>query len=144
MTVPQGLEVVPNLMPALTPALKEAKLTQKQFDIVSGAFLEFQKGLPAQMLERDLEATRKDPELGGMKLPQTLASVKLALETFSDAQFSKFMMTRGFGNRPEFVRVFARIGEALARSTDGVVRGEPDAAAETSVADRLYGKPKTG
>jgi hypothetical protein len=141
----QGLSLDPALLPALTPALKKAGVTNAQFNEIAGAFLEYQQGTPARLLERDLQTTAKDPTLGGLRYGQTLAEVKVALDAFADPDFQKFVATAGIANRLEFVRVFQRIGAAMMKAGDTPTRGSPDAAAPETMAQRMYGrnKPKT-
>ena len=137
---PAGMTLDPELIPALTPALKAAGLTTGQLQTVAEAFLKFQGDTPTRMAARDLEVTAKDPVLGGMNYAQTQKHVNLALDAFADPQFKQFVSKSGIGNRLEFVRVFQRIGEAMARAGDSPNRSQPDAAPETTRAQRLYGR----
>ena len=137
---PDGVQIDPAFIPALTPALKKAGISPEQLQTLAEGYMAFQAGLPAQLLERDLAITAKDPTIGGMRYGQTIKEVNLAIEAFGDPDFKKFVAQAGIGNRLEFVRVFQRIGEAMARAGDGPVRGQPDAGAETTVAQRLYGR----
>lgn len=139
---PDGMQIDPELVPALTPALKAAGLTNAQLQTVAVSFLEFQKGIAPRMLARDLEITSKDKELGGARLGQTQKEVALAIQAFGDPEFRKFVDQAGIGNRLEFVRFAQRIGEAMAKAGDIPFRGEPDAAPETTRAQRMYGGSK--
>jgi hypothetical protein len=144
--MPQGVELDPDFLPALTPALKKAGITNEQLQALAEGYTQFAESVAPRMLARDLEVTSKDKDLGGMRYAQTLKEVNIALEAFGDPDFKKFVQKAGIANRLEFVRVFQRIGEAMARAGDTPVRGEPDAAQETTRAQRLYGgksKPST-
>lgn len=136
----QGLKLDPELIPALTPALKSAGLTNAQLNTVAASFLEFQQKLPERMMARDLEVTSKDPALGGMRYGQTLKEVNLALDAFGDPDFKKFVAKAGIANRLEFVRVFQRIGEAMARAGDTPNSSQPEAAPAETRAQRMYGR----
>ena len=140
---PEGVSVDPAFITALTPSLKKAGISNEQLQTIAEGYLQFQQGLPAAILERDLAITAKDPNLGGMRYGQTLKEVNLAIEAFGDPDFKKFVAQAGIGNRLEFVRVFQRIGEAMARAGDTPARGQPDAGAETTIAQRLYGRTKS-
>lgn len=140
---PEGVSVDPAFITALTPSLKKAGISNEQLQTIAEGYLQFQQGLPAAILERDLAITAKDPTLGGMRYGQTLKEVNLAIEAFGDPDFKKFVAQAGIGNRLEFVRVFQRIGEAMARAGDTPARGQPDAGAETTIAQRLYGRTKS-
>jgi len=133
-----GLKVNPDLLPALTPALKKAGLTQTQLQTVAESFLEFQGKLPARMLERDLEVTMKDPDIGGLNYGRTQGHVNAALTAFTTPEFRSLLNQTGLANNLEFVRVFERIGKAM--SGDSAARGSPDGAPQLSRAERMYGK----
>lgn len=134
------------LIDSLAPALKKAGINNEQLQTIAESFIEFQKAAAPRMLASDLERTTKDPELGGMRYGQTLKEVNLAIEAFGDPDFKKFVAQSGIANRLEFVRVFQRIGEAMAKAGDTPSRGSPDVAPETTRAQRMYGgtsKPTT-
>jgi hypothetical protein len=141
--MPEGVELDPDFLPALTPALKKAGITNEQLNALAEGYTKFTESVAPRMLARDLEVTSKDKALGGLRYGQTLKEVNLALEAFGDPDFKKFVQKAGIANRLEFVRVFQRIGEAMARAGDTPERGEPDAAQQTTIAQRLYGKSKT-
>jgi hypothetical protein len=135
---PEGVEIDPALLPALLPALKAQKLTADQLQGVAEAFIGFQKTAPQRMLERDLQVTMKDPELGGMNYARTQGFVNTALGAFTDPEFRKELQAMGIANRLSLVRVFERIGRAM--SADSPTRSQPDAARSESRAERMYGR----
>jgi hypothetical protein len=134
------MTVDPQVVTSMSPAFKEAKLTQDQVNTVAAAFMQFQKGMPERLLARDLEVTMKDPEIGGLNWGRTQGFVNQALGAFTDVGFRKFLQQAGIANRLEFVRVFERIGRAM--SGDVPARGAPDAVGETTRAQRIYGRGK--
>jgi hypothetical protein len=134
----QGLSLNPDVIPALAPALKKAGLTQTQLQTVAEAFIDFQAKVPARMLERDLEVTMKDPDVGGLNYGRTQGHVNAALSAFTHPEFRSLLNKTGLANNLEFVRVFERIGKAM--SGDAPARGTPDGAPQLSRAERLYGK----
>lgn len=134
----QGLKVDPQLLPALTPALKKAGMTQQQLQTVAESFIEYQAKLPAMMLERDLAITMQDPDLGGLNYGRTQGHVNAALTVFTTPEFRSLLGKTGLANNVEFVRVFERIGKALGGDTSA--RGSPDGAPALSRAERMYGK----
>lgn len=128
------------LVAQLSPVFKELGLTQDSAQKLANAAIAYQQGLPKAMLARDLESTLKDPEVGGLNWARTQGNIKLALGAFTTAQERQWLERAGIGNRLEFVRVFDRIGKAMAAAGDVAERGTPDGSPETSVADRMYGK----
>ena len=133
------MKLDPELLPALTPALKKAGLTQSQLQTVAESFLEFQTNIPQRMLDRDAAQLAKDPELGGLNYARTISQVEVALNAFGDPAFKQFVKAAGIGNRLEFVRVFQRIGQAMEGVRDGVNTNQPNGAPETTRAQRMYG-----
>jgi hypothetical protein len=138
-----GLTIDPEVIKALTPALKGAKLTQAQFNAVAGAFLEFQGAQPQRMMARDMEITKADPTIGGLNYARSMEEVTVALDAFADPDFKRFVVNAGIANKLEFVRVFQRIGAAMRKAGDSPVRSQPDAAPEETRAQRMYGRKKT-
>jgi hypothetical protein len=132
------MQIDPALVPALTPALKKAGLTQAQLQTVADSFLEFQAKTPARLLERDLEVTMKDPDIGGLNYGRTQGHVTAALNAFTHPEFRTLLAKSGLANNLEFVRVFERIGKAMHGDTPA--RGSPDGAPPLTTAEKLYGK----
>lgn len=136
----EGVEYNEAVLGVMSPAFKDAKLTQGQVDTVVKTFMDYQKGIPAQILARDLEVTMKDPALGGMHWGRTQGYVNDALASFTSPEFRKQLEDWGIANNVEFVRCFERIGRAM--RGDDIPGGQPTSAGETSRADRMYGKAK--
>lgn len=134
----QGLKVDAALIPALTPALKKAGMTQQQLQTVAESFIEYQSKIPAMMLERDLAVTMKDPQIGGLNYGRTQGLVNSALAAYTTPEFRTLLAQTGLANNLEFVRVFERIGRDM--SGDAPARGSPDGAPQLSRAERMYGK----
>jgi hypothetical protein len=133
----------PDLLPALSPAFKTANLTQKQFATITSAFLDFQSKMPQMMLDRDMAAVKADPNIGGLNYSRSMEEVSVALDAFADPDFKKWTVQAGIANKPEFVRVFQRIGRAMRAASDSPSSSSPDAAPAETMAQRMYGRKKT-
>lgn len=140
ITPPEGVKVDDSFVAAMSPAFKDAALTQEQVNKLAGTFIGYQQGLVKQMLTRDLEVTMKDPDLGGMNWGKTQGYINDALAAFTTPEFRSKLEAWGVANDLEFVRVFAAVGRAM--RGDVPARGQPTSAAEESVADRIYGRAK--
>jgi len=55
-----------------------------------------------------------DKEIGGDNLPVSVEMAKRALTKFGGETLTKMLDDTGFGNHPEVIRAFARIGKAMA------------------------------
>jgi hypothetical protein len=136
----EGVEYNPQVLTVMTPAFKDAKLTQSQVDTVVKTFMEYQQGLPKALMAADLEVTMKDKELGGMNWGRTQGYISDALGAFTTPAFRSQLDKWGIANNPEFVRTFARIGRAM--RGDDIPGSQPTSAPEESRADRMYGRKK--
>ena len=66
------------------------------------------------------EDVKNDPEIGGEAFAQNAHYAKVASEKFLSPEFRQILTETGFGNHPELVRAFAKIGKAM--SSDSLVR----------------------
>lgn len=64
---------------------------------------------------------KDDKEIGGENYKESVIHAKTAIDRFATEEFKKQLNDTGFGNNPEVVRIFARIGRAM--DSDSVVRG---------------------
>ena len=100
---------------------KERGLSQEQaqslVDMQSKAMQDQQEQLKADhestvdKWEADVKA---DVELGGDKYGENLELAKRGMERFFTPDFTKYINETGFGNHPEVIRGFMKIGQALA------------------------------
>lgn len=73
-----------------------------------------------------VEQAKADKEIGGEKFKESAELSRRALEKFGTAEFSDELIRTGFGNHPELIRMFSRIGRAM--ENDTLVKGEAKAA----------------
>lgn len=86
-------------------------------------------------------AVKADPELGGDKHPEVMATAKKALTTFGSPELAQFLNESRLGNNPHLVRLLYRAGKHI--SQDNVPPGRA-AAPSKADADVFYAKPITG
>lgn len=134
----KAIALNPEMLPVMGPAFKAAGLTQDAVNGLVKTFVDFQAQMPTKMLARDLEATMKDPNLGGMNWGKTQGMVNEALGAFTTPEFRQKLERWGIANDLEFVRVFASIGKAMRGDTP--TSGSPSTVSDESVADRMYRK----
>lgn len=73
-----------------------------------------------------VEAAKNDKEIGGTKFNEHVEYAHRALKHFdTNGDLSKGLELTGFGNHPEIIRVFAKIGKAMAN--DKFVHAPPGA-----------------
>ncbi|WP_417070821.1 hypothetical protein [Niveibacterium terrae] len=81
-------------------------------------------------------ASSSDKEFGGDKLTENLAVAKKAVDQFASPDLRKLLESSGFGNHPEVVRLFYRVGQRI--SEDKFVSGGTRGATRNSAAAVLY------
>lgn len=76
-------------------------------------FRDRQQALLSQRRTEWEAAVKADKDLGGTNLPQTIQHIQRAMTRFATEEFKRLVDESGYGNHPEFVRVFAAIGKAM-------------------------------
>lgn len=77
-------------------------------EFVSGQEQEFKR--TTEQWRTDVE---NDKELGGANYKETVALASRAFEQYATPEFKKVLDETGFGNHPELVRTFSKIGKAM-------------------------------
>ncbi len=72
------------------------------------------------------EQSRTDSEFGGANFKENLGKIAAAYDQFATPQLKSLLDASGLGNHPEVMRMFYRVGKALAQDT-GVKAQEPPA-----------------
>lgn len=117
---------------------KEA--AQKLVEQESQARDEYFEGLQTQhkeMVGKWAESIKTDKELGGENYAKNIELAKRVAHKFGTEKFLHDLDASGYGNHPEVVRVFARIGRAM--SNDELVRSGSQAGGDRSMEDIFYG-----
>jgi len=83
-----------------------------------------------------VEESKSDKEFGGEEFDANMAVAKTAIDKYGSAEFKKSLEDTGFGNHPEVIRVFYRIGKAMAN--DKLITAESTVGNKPSDADILY------
>lgn len=124
---------------------KENKLTQE----MAQGFLNREQNLLnsyVQKQQQEFEATQKawvaeiekDPEIGGEKLKENVELAHRALKQFGSEKFLSELEQTGYGNHPELVRVFAKIGQLL--KEDKMVSPNAQSGGVKTLEDIFYGR----
>ena len=98
------------------------------------------KGLEKQnedLYETWRKDVENDPEVGGEKLKESSEFAHRALKHFAPPELLEFFKNSPFGNNPNVVKTFAKIGRAMA--SDKLIQAGEGAFAPKSHADVLYG-----
>jgi hypothetical protein len=117
------VEIDQALLAEATPFFKEAGLSNEQANQLAPLALKVQERILAKQAD-DFAALRtdwakeakKDKEIGGKNWAETESLAAKALDTFGageGSEFRKLLTESGFGDHPEMIRMFRKIGEKL-------------------------------
>jgi hypothetical protein len=130
-TAPEGVTLDAEAVAEFEPVAREMNLTNEQ----AQKLVELQtKLVQKQMQQWDqtvdgwVSTIKSDQEIGGEGLKQNIALAQRALSQFGTPELKAALDATRMGSHPELVRVFARIGKAMAEDT--FVAGKTPAPAE--------------
>lgn len=154
MKFPEGVQVDKAAVETFTKLAGELKLdsagAQKVVDLYASMASEQNKAAEAQFAAANkawAETIKKDPEIGGEKLPASLEAARRAVHKFGGPDLAKAIDAMGLGNHPVLVKAFAKVGLAMAEdriagaTTGGAEAGPPEGSFER-LAAQLYTKKK--
>lgn len=116
---------------------KEA--AQKYVDIAQETLKENQSSLDqahSDLSEQWVDNAKADKEIGGEKFEESVSMANKALKKFGTEDLFKSLDETKFGNNPEVVRVFARIGKAM--SPDSLQVSENHMKTEKTLEEKFY------
>ncbi|WP_341896463.1 hypothetical protein [Sphingobium sp. YR657] len=156
LTPPEGLTIDADLLAEATPIFKEAGLSNDQAQAILPAaksLMEKTQNATVQALidsgnqqrKAWLDAAKADEQIGGNKWDASLASSAKALDALGHPEgsdFRKALNETGFGNHPEMIRIFARLGEMVGEDGD-FVRADAGAKVTDTLSD-MYPNNRRG
>lgn len=143
--LPDGVELDTTMNEAMSPAMRELGLTQEQANGLVKAYIDGQtKAAEAQAAEvgrvmKEWVSTAKaDKEIGHNNWDDSVRHANAVLKEFGTPELVQDVMVgQGVGNHPEVIRVFARIGKAIA--DDSTPSGQSTDTTQRSEEERWYG-----
>jgi hypothetical protein len=139
LTLPEGALLKPEHVETITSFAKEhglsnaqaQKLLERDAALVEAA-VKSQQEHHDQMVAEWKKAASEDKELGGQAFAENLETAHRALKAFASDELLEFLDATGLGNHPGMIRVFNRIGKAMAedkfvhsKSTGSSARKDP-------------------
>jgi hypothetical protein len=143
-TAPEGVVLDTKAVEQFEPIARELNLTNDQANklvALQASIVKQQQEVWAQQRQTWESAVKTDKELGGTALDGNIRLAQSALTKFGTPELRAALDTTGMGNHPELVRVFTRIGKAMAEDT--FEKGSPSKNAGKSAAEILYGNSTT-
>jgi hypothetical protein len=119
---------------------KQAEAHLAHLAEVSKGLVSRQQAAVAEAVTRWASDTKNDKELGGDKFQETAVNVKRAMDRFAPegSAFRQLVEDTGYGNHPEFVRVFNAIGKAMAEDTHTILGSRSRNETKKDPAEILY------
>lgn len=143
--LPDGVTLDQATYDAFTPKFKELGLNATQAQGLVDTYMASMKASNEasekafEQQTKDWEATaRADAEIGGAKFDASVARAHKTMSAFGSPELVRLMNTTGFGNHPEFIRFFSKVGEKI--SEDTMHRPGEQGSGARSIEERLYGK----
>jgi hypothetical protein len=90
------------------------------------------------LLDTRLAETKADPEIGGAKYDESIASAHVALKQFGTPELAKYLSKDAAGSHKEVVRFLAKVGSAMADDKIVLTGGRPIASTPLTQAQALY------
>lgn len=133
LKVPDGMTLDEAALAEFDPIARELNLTNEQAQKLADVYSKRMAEVAQKQQESWKETTAKwvddvkaDKEIGGQNLDTSVRHAQAALTKFGTPELRAQMDATGMGNHPELVRVFARIGKAMAE--DSFVQSSRDGA----------------
>lgn len=145
LAAPEGMTLEPETTAQFETVARELNLTNDQANKLVPLAAELvkrnvatQQAAQVAQVQKWLDESKADSEFGGDKFDTNVATVRSAVARFATPQLKELMDQTGLGNHPEVVRLFYRIGNAIAE--DKFVAAAP-ATPKKSAASVLFDHP---
>ena len=142
----EGSQLKPEHLEEISTYAKSKNLTQEQAqellsreEAVVKSHVDGQQKIVNDEIENWKVLTSQDKEIGGEALPQNLEFAKRALGRFGNDVFRGMLDATGFGNHPEVIRFFSKIGKAIAEDKI-IAPGAQGGPTIQSMEEKFYGK----
>ena len=139
LSLPDGYTFDEEIKNGLVEFAKEKNLTQEETQKLADLGVKMREKEVAQFQETQkqwIEQIKSDPVLGGAQLNENIAVAKKAIDTFGTPELKKLLNDTGFGNHPEVVSAFYKIGKSISEDKLVIGQGKPRPAADP--AKRLF------
>lgn len=139
LSLPDGYTFDEEIKNGLVEFAKQKNLTQEETQKLADLGVKMREKEAALFQETQkqwIEQIKSDPVLGGAQLNENIAVAKKAIDTFGTPELKKLLNDTGFGNHPEVVSAFYKIGKSISEDKLVIGQGKPRPAADP--AKRLF------
>lgn len=141
VSVPDGAELDQAALDHFSPAFKELQLTNDQVQKLADLRLEEQQKQAQHWADTRrswVKQGEKDAEVGGDRYRASVATAQSAIGQFADQEAVQFLEDSGLGDHPAMLRMFHRIGAAMADDSIVTARGGAADQGPAARLNRLY------
>ena len=138
-----------DLLKEATEIFGESKLSVEQAQKLiqlQEKFIEKTNARYHETVDGWIKEAKKDPEFGGKDYEKNMAAVNKAFKEYGSEALGKFLDDYRFGDHPEVIRMFYRIGQTLKEdSKAGAGIGKKPSSDGKTLAERMYpNSPSSG
>jgi hypothetical protein len=138
-----------DLLKEATEIFSKSKLSVEQAQKLvqlQEKFVEKSNATYYEQVDNWIKEAKKDPEFGGKDYEKNMAAVNKAFKTYGSDALGKFLDDYRFGDHPEVIRMFYRIGQTLTEdSKAGAGIGKKPSSDGKTLAERMYpNSPSSG
>jgi len=141
LSLPDGFDLQPEVGDALKSFLSTHKLPAEAAKELTALGVQMEQAkAEAYQKTRDgwVESIKSDQEIGGDGLDANVGLAKRALDTFGTPELKSLLEGSGFGDHPEIVRAFYRVGKAISDDKLVTQQGSGPAAQAKSQAQQMF------
>ena len=138
LKMPEGVELDKTAADEFSAIAKELKLDQEsaqKFADVGAKMAQRRAEQHATLVQSWVEQVKADKDIGGDKLQENLGIARRGLEVFGSPELRDVLNATGFGNHPEVIRAFYKMGKTV--SEDKFVKGSAPGST-TDIAKRMF------
>lgn len=146
LTAPEGFQLEPETTAQFETVARELNLSNEQANKLIPLGAQLAQQIAAQQQDAHvkqvaqwLEASKADKDIGGDKFDASVQVALKARDKFATPELRTLMDQTGLGNHPEIVRLFHRIGTAIA--DDSFVQAPSGGGSQKSAASVLFDNP---
>lgn len=124
--LPEGVEVDQAVLDDATELFKEAGVSQEAGQKLVDLYVKKVQQLQdsqveqfSQTVEEWRNTSTKDPEFGGEKFEENIATAQKAIEKFGTPELNQMLNDFGVGNHPEMIRFMWNVGKLVKEDVPG-------------------------
>jgi hypothetical protein len=145
-TAPEGMTLEPGITAEFETIARVHDLSNEDAQKFVGLGAKLVEKLASQQQEAHtaqvskwLDDAKADKEFGGEQFEKSITAARKAVEKFGTSELKGLLEQTGLGNHPEIVRLFHRIGNAIAE--DSLVIAASGGGSKRSAASVLFDNP---